>query len=140
MTALRSDSCQSDPCRVPIGGHASVELDFLPNHDASNVSIQVFASVFGFELALPLEDTDACAAGRLQCPIKAGEAQTLRYDLKIDDSYYPVSGDVGFRLVREDETPIACATISAELYSPEQEADAGKKADDRDEVDDHQEL
>ena len=106
---------------MPIGGHASVEMDFVPNVDAASVKIIVFASVFGFEIGLPLKDSDACAEGRLNCPIQAGVPQTLRYDLKIDDSYYPVSGDVGFRLATEDDRPIACATISAELYSTEQE-------------------
>lgn len=123
MTALRSSSCKSDPCRVPIGGHASVELDFVPQFDTSKVNIAVFASVFGFEVALPLEDTDACAEGRLNCPLKAGVPQTLKYDLKIADTYYPVSGEVGFRLTSEDNTPIACASISAELYDPAEEAD-----------------
>ena len=132
MKALRSESCTSDPCRVPIGGHASVELDFVPNQTANKVKIAVFASVFGFEVGLPLDDDDACAQGRLNCPIQAGVPQTLRYDLKIKDSYYPVSGDVGLKLMTEDNKPIACATISAELYSPDQDLGA--------DVDDHEEL
>lgn len=131
MTALRSDSCATDPCRVPIGGHASIEVDFVPKIDATKVKIQVFASVFGFELSLPLDDDDACAAGRLSCPIRAGVPQTLRYNLELKDSLYPVSGDVGFRLMTEDNEAIACATISAELYSKEAESEV---------VDDHQEL
>ena len=131
MTSLRSETCRTDPCRVPIGGHASVELDFVPDQDAGKVKISVFASVFGFEVGLPLDDDDACADGRLNCPVQAGVPQTLRYDLKIQDSYYPVSGDVGFRLTSDDGKPIACASISAELYSPEQEGEA---------VEEHQEL
>ena len=51
--------------------------------DAKAVNIGVFASVFGFEVGLPLDDSDACAEGRLKCPVKAGVLQTLRYDLKV---------------------------------------------------------
>lgn len=108
-----------------------MELDFVPHVDAKNVKISVFASVFGFEVGLPLDDDDACAEGRLNCPVRSGVPQTLRYDLKIKDTYYPVSGDVGFRLTTEDNQQIACASISAELYSREQEGEA---------VEDHQEL
>lgn len=55
------------------------------------VTISVFASVFGFQVNLPLDDDDACAEGRLQCPIKPGKHETLKYRLKIKDDYYPVS-------------------------------------------------
>lgn len=137
MTALRSTTCKHDPCRVPIGGFASLEVDFIPKLDAKNVSITVFASVFGFEVSLPLDDTDACASGRLNCPIRSGVPQTLKYELVVKDSYYPVSGDVGFRLTTEDGTPIACASISAELYSPNEEE---LQFPGEDEKDDHQEL
>lgn len=140
MTALRSESCSSDPCRVPIGGHASIVVDFVPKIDAKNVTILVFASVFGFELSLPLEDDDACAQGRLSCPIKAGVPQTLRYDLQLKDSLIPMSGDVGFRLLSEDNEAIACAMISAELYSPEAEDEAVKEPTEGEAVDEHQEL
>lgn len=88
--------------------------------DASNVSIGVFASVFGFEVSLPLDESDACTGGRLTCPVRKGEKQTLRYELKVKDSYYPVSGDVGFRLTNQKDEAIACASISAELYTPDE--------------------
>lgn len=69
-----------------------VPLSYMnTERDAKNVSISVFASVFGFEVGLPLDDTDACAEGRLVCPVVKGQRQTLRYDLKVKDSYYPVS-------------------------------------------------
>lgn len=84
--------------------------------DAKKVTISVFASVFGFEVPLPLDDTDACSQDRLNCPINPGKEHTLRYSLKIKDSYFPVSGDVGFRLSTETGEQLACATISAELY------------------------
>ena len=113
---IRSATCQADPCRVPLGGQVDVEVDFVPTSDAKNVSIAVFASVFGFEVSLPLDDTDACSEGRLSCPIVTGKPHTLKYSLKVKDTYYPVSGDVGFRLVTESGEPLACATISAELY------------------------
>jgi hypothetical protein len=96
-------------------------MDFVPKVDAKNISIAVFASVFGFEVSLPLDDVDACAKGRLSCPIRAGIPQTLKYELVIKDTYYPVSGDVGFRLTAEDGSIIACASISAELYSPNED-------------------
>ena len=93
-----------------------VEVDFVPKLDAKNVTISVFASVFGFEVALPLDDTDACSNDRLPCPVLSGKHHTLRYSLQVKDTYYPVSGDVGFRLVTESGEPLACATITAELY------------------------
>ncbi|KAI1297916.1 Mite group 2 allergen Lep d 2 [Halotydeus destructor] len=117
---IRSSTCEEDPCRVPIGGHVIVEVDFLPRKSAEKVDISVFASVFGFEVALPLDDTDACSQGRLKCPVKAGQRQTLKYELKIKDTYYPVSGDVGFRLTNSDDEEVACASISAELFTPEE--------------------
>lgn len=136
MTALRSPTCKEDPCRVPIGGFAKLEVDFVPKVDAKNLSINVFASVFGFEVSLPLDDVDACAAGRLSCPIRAGVPQTLKYELVVKDTYYPVAGDVGFRLTAEDGNTVACASISAELYSPNEEDLKFPE----EEKDDHQEL
>ena len=137
VTALRSPTCQGDPCRVPIGGFASLEMEFVPQTDAKNISINVFASVFGFEVSLPLDDTDACASGRLNCPVKAGVPQTLKYELVVKDTYYPVAGDVGFRLTSEDGATIACASISAELYAPNE--DDLKFPEEEKDVD-HQEL
>jgi len=119
VTAIRSHSCKADPCRVPIGGHAHLEVDFVPKKDVQNVKIAVFAYVFGFEVALALDDSDACAEGRLNCPIRKGEMQTFKYELKVKDDYYPVSGDVGFRLTDDKDEAIACAYISAELYTPD---------------------
>ena len=116
MKAIRSSSCQGDPCRVPLGGHVDVEVDFVPTKDAKKVTIGVFASVFGFEVALPLDNPDACAVHATNCPVVAGKPHTLKYSLKIKDTYYPVSGDVGFRLTTETGEPLACSTISAELY------------------------
>lgn len=118
---IRSITCTSDPCRVPLGGQVDIEVDFVPQLDAKNVTISVFASVFGWEVALPLDDPNACTEDRLKCPVHPGKLHTLRYSLKVKETYYPVSGDVGFRLSTETGEQLACATISAELYDKKHE-------------------
>jgi len=131
VLALRSSTCKSDPCRVPIGGRANVEVDFISPFETYNVTINVFASVFGFKMPLPLEDTNACKEGRLNCnPLLTKVKHTLKYDLEIKKDYYPVSGDVGFRLTSDDGATVACAMFSAELYTPSEDEP----------LDEHQEL
>ena len=115
---------------MPIGGRASVEVDFIPFFDTHNVTINVFASVFGFEMSLPLDDTNVCDEKRLKCPIRAAVKHTLKYNLNVKKDYYPVSGDVGFRLISHDGATVACAMFSAELYTPSEDEP----------LDEHQEL
>lgn len=31
VVEIRSTTCKEDPCRVPIGGHATIEVDFVPS-------------------------------------------------------------------------------------------------------------
>ncbi|RWS31705.1 hypothetical protein B4U80_13588 [Leptotrombidium deliense] len=66
---------------------------------------------------LPVEDPDACSK-HIQCPLKAGEVNTFKYKLDVDESYPSMQVNVKFAL-KSDDVLVACASTAVRLTDAE---------------------
>ncbi|RWS02034.1 epididymal secretory protein E1-like protein [Dinothrombium tinctorium] len=113
--ALHCDVCERDPCELVKGKKAKIEFHFVPSYET--VTFGAAASVFGFDMDLPVDDPVACSK-YIECPLKPGKVNVFKYDLDIDESYPSMSVNVKLNLKSGNEH-IACASTSISIVDSE---------------------
>ncbi|KAJ9586103.1 hypothetical protein L9F63_020255 [Diploptera punctata] len=103
LLKLSVSSCKAqDPiCQIPRGSNVTVDIDFIPFKEESQILTVVTALADGSSFDLPVPQPDACLNCGLVCPVKPGN--TYRYTLSV-----PIPSDV----------PQISLTIQYELANP----------------------
>lgn len=89
-------------------------------HQINSALVKVYGKVGFIPLPLALNPEDACGNYGFDCPIDAGETNTLRLSLPIRETYPKFSITVQLKLFDEKKVPILCIEFPAKIVDNSQ--------------------
>lgn len=74
---VRVTNCTEQPCKFVRGKEMAAEMDFIPDHDVTNLTAYAQAVVFGHPMNYPLPQRNACKSLQDRtCPLTKDEKVT----------------------------------------------------------------
>ncbi|GFY10669.1 NPC intracellular cholesterol transporter 2 [Trichonephila clavipes] len=113
VKSVSVEPCSTEPCEIPKGASAFINVHCLSNTKAEKLRLSVWADVAGIELPYPGMKRDACKGKNITCPI--AENQDLHYVQKFEvKKFFPsVQTKARFNLkTNDDQDKVICCFIA----------------------------
>jgi len=92
VTSVEIEPCKNpkgSTCDIPEGKNSTIIVHFTPTEDVSDITTDIHAHIGPVWVPYPMDTKykDACKAGFLECPSKAGKDNLYHFSLDVSTSY-----------------------------------------------------